>query len=542
MIAILRENPLLLLFLVAGIGYPLGRLKIGESSLGVAAVLFVGLAFGALDPSLKLPEIMYQLGLALFVYTVGLSSGPGFLASFRGKGLRDNLFAIAVIVAAAGMSVAAHLVLGLRGAQTAGLFAGSLTNTPALAAAVEYLKLYGVPGVSANDPVVGYSIAYPVSVLGMILTIYTVQRLWRTDYAREARDLKGLGGGDPLTNVTIRVTRPDVAGLAIRDLMAQNPWKVVFGRLKRGARLVVAGQATELQPGDLLTVVGTPEELRTVADRLGEIDAHGVDVDRTEVDIRRMFVSKAGVAGVPIRDLQLPQKYEAIITRVRRGDVDLLPHADMTLELGDRVRVLARRDRLAEVAGFFGDSLRALSEIDIMSFSFGLALGIGLGLIPIPLPGGVSIKLGLAGGPLIVALLLGARGRTGPVVWSLPYSANLTLRQIGLILFLAGVGTRSGYEFVRTLAEGSGLGMLAAAAVIVCSTGLLLLWVGHRLLKIPMGVLVGMVAAVQTQPATLGFALEQTGNELPNVGYATVYPAAMVTKIIVAQVLLTLLL
>ena len=255
-----------------------------------------------------------------------------------------------------------------------------------------------------------------------------------------------------------------------------------------------------------------------------------------------MFVSNPRVAGLRLRELQLPQRFGAIVTRVRRGDVDLLPNAEMTLELGDRVRVLTRRTNMAEVARFFGDSYRALSEIDISSFSFGLALGILLGLVPIPLPGGITIKLGLAGGTLIVALVLGALSRTGPVVWSLPYSANLMLRQIGLILFLAGVGTRSGYDFFRTLAEGGGFAMLAAAALIVSATGLVTLWVGHRLLKIPMGVLVGMLAAVQTQPATLGFALEQTGNELPNVGYATVYPAAMVAKIVIAQLLLTLLL
>jgi len=547
MIAILRESPLLLLFIVAGIGYPLGRIKIGGSSLGVAAVLFTGLAFGGLDPSLKLPEIVYQLGLALFVYTVGLSSGPGFFSSLKGKGLRDNLFTVTVIAVAAGLSVIAHFALGLRAAQTAGMFAGSLTNTPALAAAVDYLKLYAARTADSHlnltDPVVGYSIAYPVSVLGMILTIYVVQRLWKIDYAREAQDLGDLSGGtESLTNVTIRVTRPEVVGLTIRELVERNGWKAIFGRLKRAGHASVAEDDTRLRSDDLVTAVGSPEELKRVTASLGEANGQEVDLDRTEVDFRRMFVSNPRVAGLRLRELQLPQRFGAIVTRVRRGDVDLLPNAEMTLELGDRVRVLTRRTNMAEVARFFGDSYRALSEIDISSFSFGLALGILLGLVPIPLPGGITIKLGLAGGTLIVALVLGALSRTGPVVWSLPYSANLMLRQIGLILFLAGVGTRSGYDFFRTLAEGGGFAMLAAAALIVSATGLVTLWVGHRLLKIPMGVLVGMLAAVQTQPATLGFALEQTGNELPNVGYATVYPAAMVAKIVIAQLLLTLLL
>lgn len=540
MITLLRENPLLLLFLVAGIGYPLGRIRIGEASIGVAAVLFVGLAFGALDPSLKMPEIVHQLGLALFVYNVGLSSGPGFFASLRGRGLRDNLFILSMILGAAGLTVGLHFLLALRPAMTAGLFAGSLTSTPSLAAAVDYLKGRGVE-VGLSEPVVGYSLGYPVSILSMILTIYIVQRLWKVDYAAEARQV-GAGVNDPITNITVRVTKPELAGLTIREVVEQHQLKAVFGRLKHDQHYEVVGWKTRLHVGDLLTVVGSDPELERVALALGEVAEEHADMDRGEVDTRRMFVSNPKVAGMRIKDLALPQKHGAVITRVRRGDVDLLPHADMVLELGDRVRVLARRNVLSEVAGYFGDSVKALSEINITSWAFGLALGILLGTVPIPIPGGITLKLGMAGGPLVVALLLGNIHRTGTFVWTLPYSANMTLRQIGLIFFLAGVGTRSGYEFYTTLVTGTGLPMLGAAAVIVCTTAFLTLWIGHRLLKIPMGLLVGMLAGLQTQAATLGFTLEQTKNELPNVGYATIYPLAMVSKIVLAQVLLALLL
>jgi putative transport protein len=540
MIAVLKESPLLLLFLVAGIGYPLGRLKAGGAALGVSAVLFVGLAFGALDPDLKLPPVIEQLGLAIFVYTVGISSGPGFFASLRGRGLRDNLFIIGSILFSALMAIGFHFVLALTPGQTAGLFAGSLSNTPALAAATDYLRLYA-PKANLSDPVVGFSLTYPVSVLGMILTIALVQKLFKTDYAREAQQYQG-GTPDELTNVTVRVTCPEAIGATVPGLMQQHGWKAVFGRVKRGDRYEVATHSAVLEAGDLVTVVGSAAELAKVAEFLGEVSQVGADADRTEVDTRRIFVSSHKVAGRPIRDLQLPQQMGAVITRVRRGDIDLLPHADMVLELGDRVRVLARRSNLPNVARFFGDSLKALSEIDISSFSLGLTLGIAVGLIPIPLPGGITLKLGLAGGPLVVALVLGALVRTGPVLWSLPYNANLMLRQLGLILFSAGIGTRSGYDFAHTLLQGSGLSIVAAGTVIVVLTGLATLWVGHTLLKIPMGVLTGMTAAMQTQPATLGFALEQAENELPNVGYALVYPASMVTKIVLAQVLLMLLL
>jgi putative transport protein len=176
-----------------------------------------------------------------------------------------------------------------------------------------------------------------------------------------------------------------------------------------------------------------------------------------------------------------------------------------------------------------------------MSFSLGLALGLLLGLVPIPLPGGVVLRLGFAGGPLVVALILSTLERTGPIVWSLPYSSNLMLRQIGLIFFLAGIGTRSGYAFFQTLTDGNGLILLSASALIICAVALTLLWIGYRMMKIPLGVLFGMAAGLQTQPAVLGFALEQTNNELPNIGYTTVFPVAMITKIVLAQVLLTVL-
>ncbi|MCA9962390.1 MAG: transporter, partial [Anaerolineales bacterium] len=211
------------------------------------------------------------------------------------------------------------------------------------------------------------------------------------------------------------------------------------------------------------------------------------------------------------------------------------------LELGDRVRVVSRRKDLSEVSHLFGDSYKALSELNLLSFGLGLTLGLLLGLVPIPLPGGVVFKLGFAGGPLIVALVLGAIGRTGPLVWNLPYSANLTLRQVGLILLLAGIGIRSGYTFFTTFAQSGGISIFLAGTIITCVTAFVTLWIGYKVLKIPYGMLIGMLSALQTQPAVLGFALEQSENELPNIGYALVFPIATIVKILFAQLLLTLL-
>ena len=570
MIQLLINNPLLLLFSVAALGFLLGRVKIAGSSLGVAAVLFVGLAFGALDPNIRVPELLYQLGLALFVYTVGLTSGPSFFAALRRKGLRDNLLILVILLFAAGLTALAALALRLPATYAAGLFAGSLTNTPALASVLEYLKAV-LPANSPvlTEPVVAYSVAYPMGVVGTLLALALAQRRWGTPAgargsaapgpaaAQAADDRAGPGNPAPasqashlhpraaangsVTNRTVLVTRPDVAAHSIEELSRGQGWDVVFGRVRRAGRLSVAEGHSRLEVGDAVTVVGAPEVLEQVAAFLGRASDERLDMDRSQLDTRRIFVSDPKVAGLPLSELNLPERFGALVTRVRRGDVEFVPHGATVLELGDRVRVLTQPENMPAVSAFLGDSYRALSEIDILSFGLGLALGLLLGVVPLPLPGGVTLTLGLAGGPLMVALVLGALHRTGPLVWSLPYSANLTLRQLGLILFLAGVGTRAGYAFFTTLAQGAGLAIFLVGALVTTLTAVAMLWAGHRLLKIPMGQLAGMLAGLQTQPAVLGFALESAGTEEPNVGYASVYPVAMIAKIILAQLLLALL-
>jgi putative transport protein len=492
-------NPLLLLFAIAAISYPLGRVKIKGTSLGVAAVLFVSIAVSALSPDLKLPEVIYQLGAVLFVYTLGLSGGPGFLASFRGKGLRDSLFVTAILIGAAGLTVGAHYLLHLTPALTAGMYAGSLTNTPALAAAIDYVKA-NAPSATRDammaEPVIGYSIAYPMGVIAVIASILTLKRLWKVDYAAEARGLQALGGTSrQLTNRTIRVTRTEPIAATLQELSRKHGWDVNFGRLKREGKLTLVAGDMVLVPGDLVSLVGSPEDLAGVTAYLGQESDEHLDLDRSEFDYRRIFVSNPRIAGQSLGAINLPQQFGAIATRVRRGDVEMLAHDDTVLELGDRVRITARRENMDTISRFFGDSYRALSEIDILSFSLGIGLGLLVGLIPIPLPGGLVFKLGFAGGPLLVALLLGALGRTGPLVWTLPFSANLTLRQIGLIMFLAGVGTRAGYAFVSTFTQGGGLYLFIAGAIITTLTALTTLWIGYRLLKIPMSRLIGILSS-----------------------------------------------
>jgi putative transport protein len=545
MIELLAEHPILLLFVVAGLGYALGQIRVKGVRLGVAAVLFVGLGIGALDPRLTLPPIIFELGLVIFVYSIGISSGAGFFASLRGQGLRNNLFILLMLILAALLTAVAHHLLSLRATVSAGLFAGSFTNTPALASVLESIATAAPPALRdamLTEPVVGYSVAYPMGVIGMILAVLLLQTIWKIDYVAEARALRSLHLVEQeLYNRTILVTQAGATAVPLRDLRHQYSWDVVFGRIKRGDEISLATGDTRLQSGDLISIVGAPEDVDALIPAIGELTDEHLELDRSLYDYRRMFVSNPAIAGRSLAELRLPQRYGALVTRVRRGDIDLLAHGDLVLELGDRVRVLSRRKDLSELSHLFGDSYKDLSEVNLISLGVGLALGLLLGSVPIPLPGGITFKLGAAGGPLIVGLILGALRRTGPIVWTLPYSANLTLRQIGLIFLLAGIGLRSGYTFLTTFAASGGFALFLAGAVITVTIALLTLIIGYKLLHIPFALLVGMLSALQTQPAVLSFGQDQAGNDLPNVGYALVFPVATISKILFAQLLLTLL-
>lgn len=537
-VAAFAANPLLVLFLVVAVGYPLGRIRIGGFSLGVAGVLFAGLAAGALHPDLKLPELIYQLGLVLFVYTIGLANGATFFASFRRQGLRDALFVTVLLAGAAGVVGALARCLVLNGAVAAGLFAGSLTNTPALAAVLESLRQAGPPGaVVTSQPIVAYSVSYPMGVVGTLIAITIFQRLQRIDYRREAlraHDRATTNGR--LASRTIEVERSDHG--PFKELIRAQAWEVVFGRLKRGGRVSLIDSDDIPQAGDRVTAVGPPAELDRVEACLGRASPEQLELSSAEMDSRYAVVSNRSVVGLGLRALALPERFGALVTRVRRGDVEFVPRSDTVLELGDQARVLARRADLDAVGRFLGDSYRALRELDVLTFSLGLGVGIAIGMVAVPVGAGMSVRLGLAGGPLLVSLILGSLGRTGPMTWTLPQSANQTLRQLGLIFFLAGVGTRAGDAFLATMRQGQGALLFAAGAAVTVLLALTTLWAGYRLLRIPMAILTGMLAAIQTQPAVLAFAQEQSGDDLPSVGYARLYPMAIFLKIVLAQVLL----
>jgi putative transport protein len=523
----LEGSVLIRLFLIIALGYLLGDLKLpGKFRFGVAAVLFVGLAFGAWSPALRLPEEIQSMGLVLFVYCIGLQAAAGFFGALRRDGLPLNAATFAALLAV----FAACWLLGRTGVVprdlAAGLFCGTLTNTVALGAATEAAAHAAHSAREIDQIVLGYGVAYPLAIIVILLLIQ-----WRSARAAAGESAAKVEG--PMST-TIEVERPLRAG----EVMERHGVVLTRVRLADNAVHLIT-PATELPPGSLVVAVGERTRLRAATAALGRESSTLLHEDRTGYEIKRFLVSNHAIVGRPINELGV-EAVGGVVSRVRRGDIELPVDGRTVLQLGDRVRVVSTRARQAELAKFFGDSLTVASEMGYLSFAIGIVAGLAIGQIPIPLPGLESpLRLGAAGGALIAALVLGRLGRTGPFIWQLTYGANLTLRQFGILLFLACVGVKAGGGLVALL-ETDGLKLLAVSVGIVAGGHLLLiglLWLFQR--RATPAVL-GVMCGFQTQPAALSMAATRTDVGSLNTAYATVYPLALVTKIVLAQLLLFL--
>jgi putative transport protein len=537
MLDILEANPLLLLFLVVAIGYWIGRIPIRGSSVGVAAVLFVGLAFGALDSDLTIPPVVLELGLVLFVYTIGLANGPGFFSRFQSDGLREVLFITGIMILPAIFLVIIHFALNLTPATTTGIFTGMSNNTPALASILDLINSSSTdPETAASEAVVGFSVAYPLGVLARILVLAFMLRLFQVDFKAEAYNLRKQYPIDQDLNYrTIEVTREESTGHSLEELWHEHDWEVLFGRLYRDNVPTLIDKQTEFWLGDEIVIAGTEEAMDEVLAYFGRLAEEDLLYERAVYISRRLFVSNEDIAGRKVSDLNLREDFGAIVSHVRRGDIELLASGQTVLEWGDRIRVLAPRQVMPKLVELFGDSYAKLSHINLLTMGLGIAIGLLIGLIPIPLPGGITFYLGLAGGPLLIALILGALRRTGPILWTMPYSANLTLRQFGLILLLAAIGVRSGSAFIQAFSSGTGWLIFGVAFAIIATVTIISLLLGYKLVKIPYSMLIGMISP---QPAVLDYAEDQANNRLPAVAYTLMFPLAIIINVVLAQALL----
>ncbi|MCL3860832.1 aspartate:alanine exchanger family transporter [Actinotalea sp. K2] len=519
---VLAASPLLTLFVVVALGTAVGAVPVGPVRFGAAGALFVGLALGALDPRLGEGLVLVQtLGLALFVYTVGLAAGSTFFRDLR-RQLPLMGVGVAVLLVAATTAAVVGRLLGVDGPLAAGAFTGALTSTPALAAAT----------AAAGDdvPAVGYSLAYPIGVVVAILVVgATVSRRWPA--RRDPQPAAGVGLEAATAEVDRVVRLGDVPGFAEQA--------VRMSYLSREGRTRVVTPDEQLQPGDRVVVVGPREEVALAVGHLGRRLTEHLADDRTSVENQRFVVSDRRVAGRTVAELDMAGRFDGVVTRVRRGDLDLLARDDLTLELGDRVLAVVPRDRLEGVSEFFGDSERRVSEIDAITVGVGLGLGLLIGLVTVPLPGGVVFALGSAAGPLIVGMVLGRLERSGPLVWGMPLAANLTIRQLGLLLFLAAVGLSSGQAFAAQAFTGTGL-RVAVLALAVVGVSSVLFVVGARAAGASAPRAAGALAGFVGQPAILAHAASRVVDERVEAGYAALFALGIIVKILLVQVLVVL--
>ncbi len=521
---LLEQNQLMSLFLVIALGYTLGAINVRGFSLGVGAVLFVGLATGALAPKAAPPGLVGSLGLVLFLYGIGIQYGKNFFAGLTGSSGRSyNILALAALIVASSIVWATGYLFNIPASYLAGMFSGSGTSTSALQAAME--------AAGNNNPAVGYSVAYPFGVIGPIIAMYIAILLVKPKI--EAPTGTGLELGEAV------VQNPEAIGRMVEELSGILPPGVKVIAVRQQHINKVPTPDMVIQEGDIIGFVAEDKKSfeRTMS-ILGEVAQGGIAGDRKHLDYVRLFASKPAVVGCRLCDLQVPAHAEYSILHVRRGDADLLPSPDLILEFGDRIGMLLNRANFDVFRKYFGDSIKGTTEFSYVSVGIGMILGVILGLISFPIPGLGSMKLGLAGGPLLVSLILGKLGRTGSIVWTMPVSANLTLRNFGLTIFLAQVGMTSGPKFVATVQQ-TGFLYLGVSAAILVGIVITALLSGH-LMGIPFDDLLGLTAGVTGNPAIAAYAAKQVPTDRPDIVYAMIFPGATIIKIIMVQVMIAL--
>ncbi len=531
---LIENNEVLLLFMVISVGVLIGSVTFRGKSLGVSMVLFIGILFGSLNADFKVSEIVLILGISIFLYSVGLNSGPIFFQSYKKNGMRDIFFAFSTIILIALLAISLWSIFGFDVASLTGIYAGTSNNTPAFAAVLEYLQSTENTTQEMSNLVVAYTLAYPIGIIGSMVGIIIMQRLFKIDFKEEYKKLRSQFPLDNnLTSVALEITQDAATNIPVRDFLYGRDWNLKFGRVWQDGKLSLVNWDTTFSTGDKVMLLGSEEDVKEAITELGRKIPKSVFYNQGEFDSRRIFVSNPKLAGRTLASLDLPMKYNALITRIRRGDSDMLAHGDTVLELGDRVRVVAARNELKELSGHFGDSYHQSSQLNLVSFGFGLVLGLLLGTVDIPIWSGVSIHLGFAGGPLVMGLILGALKRTGPMLWTLPYSTSVVIQQLGLMFLLAYIGVNNGVLFIQSLSVES-IKLVTAAILLSISSSLIIISIGYKLAKIPFSLLMGMVS---NQPAVFEFANERSGSKIPQMGYALILPIALVIQLIITQLM-----
>ena len=516
---LLGAQPILSLFLAVAVGYAAGQINIAGFSLGIGAVLFIGLAIGGIAPKAQIAGPIGLIGLTMFLYGIGILYGRQFFDGLTGPGKVYNLLAFVGVIAALLVALALGRVLHIDTGETLGVFAGSMTSTPTLQAALDLM--------GNKTPSIGYSVSYPFGVIGPILCFYFMTRAVKPTFPPAPAQFH-------MGEITIE--RLPAAVTTLGDLMKVLPTGVQVSGVRQDHRNQLPEESALLRPGDgLLVVADRREAIGEIVAALGRLEPNRLGKDRSDLSYQRFFVSKQGLTGVALAELPTPPGIPIHVIHIRRYDVDIVPTPDLMLEMGDRVGVLVPVEHIQSARAFFGDTVRATAEFSYVSIGLGMVLGVLLGLVPIPLPGVGTVSLGIGGGPLIVALIVGRLRRTGPITWVMPLPANIVLRNFGLTLFLATVGINSGQAFLTTVVQ-TGPILLLVGAVVVLTTILIVLLIGHFVLSIPFDELLGVASGATGNPAILVYASRMAPTERTNIAYAMIFPSATIVKVVGVQI------
>lgn len=539
-----------LLALVAVIGLWIGHFKIKGVGLGIGGVLFGGIlvAHFTTQYGIKLDShtlhFVQEFGLILFVYTIGIQVGPGFFASLRQSGLTLNGLGILIVALGALVTILIYKFADIPLDVALGIYSGAVTNTPSLGAGQQILSELGMSQTTSNMGM-AYAMAYPFGICGILLSMWLIRLFFKIKVDEEATNFEKESGHDKeaLKSMSLKVTNTNLNGIHLIEIPGFDDEDVVCSRLKRGELVIVPKADTDVQLGDILHLVGNPEGLKKMHLIIGEEVDVPVASLSGEIRSERVVVTNEKVLGKKIRHLGIHQKYGVVISRLNRAGVELVPTAHTTLQFGDVLHMVGKTDILNQAISVIGNAKQKLLQVQMLPVFIGIGLGVLLGSIPFYIPGfPVALKLGLAGGPLVVALILARIGSIGKLYWFMPPSANLALREIGIVLFLAVVGLKSGGSFVDTLTNGSGLEWMGYGIFITLVPLMIVGIIARLYVKLNYLSLCGLLAGSMTDPPALAFANElKEGSGAAALSYATVYPLTMFLRIISPQLLAILL-
>ncbi|PSW31309.1 putative transporter [Photobacterium phosphoreum] len=540
-----------ILSLVAVLGLWMGSWKIKGVGLGIGGVLFGGIIVGHYTEAMGITlnahtlHFIQEFGLILFVYTIGIQVGPGFFASLRSSGLKLNGFAALVVFLGCVVAVLLYVIFDVPLPILLGIYSGAVTNTPALGAGQQILSELGVSADLLDITGMGYAVAYPFGICGILISMWLLRLIFKVNIDQEAIIYNSNSGDkkEGLQTLNIAVRNPNLNGLTFVQIPAITEGAIICSRLKRGNQLSIPKESTPIELNDVLHLVGTKAALEKARLVIGDIVDISLSTKGTDLQVERLVVTNEIVLGKKIRELELKEKYDVVISRLNRAGVELVPNSQTSLQFGDILNLVGSKDAIVAVSGMVGNAEQKLQHVQMLPIFIGIGLGILLGSIPLYLPGfPAALKLGLAGGPLIVALILARIGSIGKLYWFMPPSANLALREIGIVLFLAVVGLKSGSGFIDTLVNGDGFSWMAYGALITFIPLIITGCIARMFGELNYLSMCGMLAGSMTDPPALAFAngLHPT-NGAAALSYATVYPLVMCLRILSPQILAILL-